>query len=152
MASVASSLSPTPLDELPAWPPGRTWGLATDVAVALSCHPRTVHKMRAAGLLPARPHGVRSWRYHREEILRLVRAGEVLPDGAPPSAQDARSALQRALGLLDGLAPAELEQVASEALRQLTRELQAVRRLLQDDRERTIARRGAALRREKGPA
>jgi hypothetical protein len=103
-------------DELPGWPPGKTWGLARDVAAVLGCTRQTVHVMRAAGRIRARAHGLRSWRFHRDEALRLVRSralGESL-DGAYG---EGPAPVDRALHLLDALTPAERDRVAYEIAR-----------------------------------
>jgi excisionase family DNA binding protein len=103
-------------DELPGWPPGKTWGLARDVAAVLGCARQTVHVMRAAGRIRARAHGLRSWRFHRDEVLRLVRSravGEELAGayGEGPAPVD------RALHLLDALTPVERDRVGYEIAR-----------------------------------
>ena len=99
-------------DELPGWPRDRVWGLAPEVAAALGCHRQTVYKMARAGVLPARPHGLHGWRFHRDDVLRLMRS-----QGAPapaPAAQEPRP-LERILALLDALTEDELFRVCQEA-------------------------------------
>lgn len=45
------------------------WMTAQGVAAELGCHVETVYAMAKAGTLPgARRHGMRSWRFHREEL------------------------------------------------------------------------------------
>jgi hypothetical protein len=72
--------------------------------------------MRAAGRIRARAHGLRGWRFHRDEVLRLVRsraAGEAL-EGAYG---DGPAPVDRALALLDALTAAERDRVAYEIAR-----------------------------------
>ena len=110
--------------DLPGWPTGKRWGLAKHVATVLDCDVDTVYRMRAAGRLPAIPHGERSWRFDREAILAFVR-GTPTPHGAPAAAQAAQAAqvaeggppLARALALLGALTPDEQEVLGLEAAR-----------------------------------
>jgi excisionase family DNA binding protein len=77
---------PAAQEDLPGWPPERVWGLAPEVAVALGCHRQTVYKMARAGLLPARPHGLHGWRFHRDDVLRLLRSQGAAAEAPAPLA------------------------------------------------------------------
>ena len=116
-------LSPPAVDlgaevDLPGWPTGKRWGLAKHVATVLDCDVDTVYRMRAAGRLPAIPHGERSWRFDREAIVAFVR-GTLAAHGAPaaPPVAEGGPPLARALALLGALTPDEQEVLGLEAAR-----------------------------------
>lgn len=117
MNSVAHAPPPAAPDDLPDWPPDRIWGLAPAVAAALGCHRQTVYKMARAGILPARPHGLHGWRFHRDDVLRLLRA----QGSVPPAPRPEPGPLARVLGLLDDLSGAELLAVIETAARRAGR-------------------------------
>lgn len=59
--------------------PDKEWLTADEVAAYQGCSVESIHARRRRGLIKARLHGTRTWRFSRQMVLELDRQAKAIP-------------------------------------------------------------------------